>query len=141
MAARPRADARRRVRPRADARARVRLRADTRERIRGGLIDWYKRTHRDLPWRRTSDPYRIWLSEAMLQQTRVETVIPYYERFCARFPDVEFSCLPHMQGDYRETELGVRGRAGNVDDAVAWLTEALDRGGWSWKKRAASPAA
>jgi molybdopterin-biosynthesis enzyme MoeA-like protein len=67
-------------------------------------------------------------------------LIDIMQDFVARFPEVEFSCLPHMQGDYRETELGVRGHAGNVDDAVAWLTEALDLGGWSWEKRAASPA-
>jgi len=50
------------------------------------LLAWYARGRRDLPWRRTRDPYRIWLAEVMLQQTRVETVIPYYERFLARFP-------------------------------------------------------
>jgi A/G-specific adenine glycosylase len=49
---------------------------------------WFAREKRDLPWRRTRDPYRIWISEAMLQQTRVETVIPYYRRFLARFPTV-----------------------------------------------------
>lgn len=53
------------------------------------LIDWYARGHRDLPWRRTSDPYSIWVSEIMLQQTRAQAVIPYYERFLARFPTVE----------------------------------------------------
>lgn len=52
------------------------------------LLAWYSRHKRDLPWRRTHDPYRIWLSEILLQQTRVEAVIPYYERFLARFPDV-----------------------------------------------------
>jgi A/G-specific adenine glycosylase len=52
------------------------------------LLDWYRRGHRDLPWRRTTDPYRIWVSEIMLQQTRAQAVIPYYERFLARFPDV-----------------------------------------------------
>lgn len=44
------------------------------------LLAWYEENKRDLPWRRTRDPYRIWLSEIMLQQTRVEAVIPYYER-------------------------------------------------------------
>jgi A/G-specific adenine glycosylase len=53
------------------------------------LLRWYDERHRDLPWRRTSDPYRVWISEVMLQQTRVETVIPYYEAFLARFPSVE----------------------------------------------------
>ena len=53
------------------------------------LLDWYRRERRDLPWRRTRDPYAIWISESMLQQTRTETVIPYYERFLERFPDVD----------------------------------------------------
>ena len=50
------------------------------------LLQWYGACQRDLPWRRTRDPYAIWVSEIMLQQTRVETVIPYYERFLLRFP-------------------------------------------------------
>jgi A/G-specific adenine glycosylase len=53
------------------------------------LLSWYDKTRRDLPWRGIADPYRIWLSEIMLQQTRVETVIPYFHRFLKRFPDVE----------------------------------------------------
>lgn len=54
--------------------------------IAGALLAWYARGHRGLPWRRTADPYRIWVSEIMLQQTRAQAVIPYYERFLARFP-------------------------------------------------------
>ncbi len=50
------------------------------------LLAWYAACRRDLPWRRTRDPYAIWVSEIMLQQTRVETVIPYFERFLTRFP-------------------------------------------------------
>jgi A/G-specific adenine glycosylase len=56
--------------------------------LRRRLLAWYRANHRDLPWRRTRDRYAIWVSELMLQQTRVETVIPYYERFLERFPDV-----------------------------------------------------
>jgi A/G-specific adenine glycosylase len=52
------------------------------------LLGWFREFQRDLPWRRTKDPYRIWLSEIMLQQTRVAAVIPYYRRFLERFPDV-----------------------------------------------------
>jgi A/G-specific adenine glycosylase len=52
------------------------------------LLGWFATYKRDLPWRRDSDPYRIWISEIMLQQTRVAAVIPYFEKFCARFPDV-----------------------------------------------------
>ena len=51
------------------------------------LAEWYRSGHRDLPWRRSNDPYRIWVSEIMLQQTRAQAVIPYYERFLERFPD------------------------------------------------------
>ncbi len=51
------------------------------------LLTWYDRHRRELPWRRDTDPYRVWISEIMLQQTRVETVLPYYARFLARFPD------------------------------------------------------
>jgi A/G-specific adenine glycosylase len=53
------------------------------------LLTWYDRHRRDLPWRQTRDPYRIWLSEIMLQQTRVETALPYFARFTARYPVVE----------------------------------------------------
>jgi A/G-specific adenine glycosylase len=57
--------------------------------LTGRLLAWYRKAHRDLPWRATTDPYRIWLSEVMLQQTRVQTAIPYYERFLTRFPSVD----------------------------------------------------
>src|SRR5262245_24892569 len=58
-------------------------------RLAAKLISWQKKHGRhDLPWQGTRDPYRIWLSEVMLQQTQVATVIPYYERFLARFPDI-----------------------------------------------------
>ena len=56
--------------------------------FRKKLLVWYDAHKRDLPWRRTQDPYKIWISEIMLQQTRVDTVIPYYERFLDWFPTV-----------------------------------------------------
>jgi len=52
------------------------------------LTRWYQKYHRDLPWRKTKDPYKIWVSEIMLQQTQVSTVIPYYHRFLEAFPDI-----------------------------------------------------
>ena len=52
------------------------------------LLAWYDCRRRELPWRTESDPYRIWVSEVMLQQTRVEAVIPYYHNFLRRFPDM-----------------------------------------------------
>lgn len=53
------------------------------------LLRWYKKNHRPLPWRAHRDPYRIWLSEVMLQQTTVTAVIPYYERFLTKFPELK----------------------------------------------------
>ena len=57
--------------------------------FRQKLLTWYDTNKRDLPWRRSKNPYHIWVSEIMLQQTRVDTVIPYYERFLDWFPTVE----------------------------------------------------
>lgn len=57
--------------------------------LQQAVVDWFRSHGRDLPWRRTRDPYRILVSEVMLQQTQVERVIPYYERFLERFPTVE----------------------------------------------------
>jgi A/G-specific adenine glycosylase len=53
------------------------------------LIDWYNQNKRTLPWRKDRNPYRIWISEVMLQQTTVAAVIPYYEKFMNRFPTVQ----------------------------------------------------
>jgi len=60
--------------------------SDPRSALRGKLLDWYVTDRRDLPWRETRDPYAVWLSETMLQQTRVETVVPYYQRFMRELP-------------------------------------------------------
>lgn len=57
--------------------------------FRKSLIAWYRQSARDLPWRRTQDPYAIWISEVMLQQTRVAAVMEYYQRFLAHFPTIE----------------------------------------------------
>lgn len=63
--------------------------AEARTAAAQALLAWYISEHRDLPWRRARDPYAIWVSEIMLQQTQVDTVLGYYEGFLARFPDVE----------------------------------------------------
>ena len=52
------------------------------------LLDWYRVNRRALPWRRDASPYRVWVSEIMLQQTRIGTVLGYFDRFMAAFPDV-----------------------------------------------------
>ena len=88
------------------------------------LLAWFERGHRDLPWRRTRDPYRIWLSEIMLQQTRAAAVIPYYEMFLERFPS------PSALAAASESEvlaawsgLGYYSRARNLRRAAARVVE------------------
>jgi A/G-specific adenine glycosylase len=61
---------------------------DFKQEFRGSLLAWYDRQQRDLPWRQSCDPYRVWLSEIMLQQTRVAAVIAHYHEFLRRFPTV-----------------------------------------------------
>jgi A/G-specific adenine glycosylase len=80
---------------------------------------WYDANRRDLPWRRSSDPYAIWISEAMLQQTRVETVIPYWERFLDAFPDVASLADADLDDVYAVwTGLGYYSRARNLKHAA-----------------------
>ncbi len=74
---------------RTDAAAEKPFRQEERAAIRRSLRNWYRRTARPLPWRTTRDPYRIWVAEVMLQQTRVAAAEPYYRRFLERFPRVE----------------------------------------------------
>jgi A/G-specific adenine glycosylase len=71
-----------------DTPARVQGLPDAQSQAPAELLAWFDRHRRDLPWRRTTDPYRIWLSEVMLQQTRVEAALPYYQRFLERFSTV-----------------------------------------------------
>jgi A/G-specific adenine glycosylase len=89
------------------------------------LTDWYARHARDLPWRRTQDPYRIWVSEIMLQQTRVEAVIPFYERFLERFPTVEaLAQAPEPQVLDAWAGLGYYRRARMLQAAARQVVEA-----------------
>ena len=71
--------------------------APARTAFRKSLLRWFNANARDLPWRRTSDPYAIWLSEIMLQQTQVATVVAYYERFLKRFPTISHLAQAHEQ--------------------------------------------
>ncbi|MFI5059466.1 MAG: A/G-specific adenine glycosylase [Candidatus Acidiferrales bacterium] len=87
--------------------------------FRKQLLAWFRQFQRDLPWRRTHDPYRIWLSEIMLQQTRVAAVIPYYERFLARFPDVRaLAEAPQEEVLRLWSGLGYYSRARNLQRAA-----------------------
>ena len=83
------------------------------------LLEWYGREKRDLPWRRTKNPYHIWLSEIMLQQTRVETVKGYYARFLEMFPTVEaLANAPQEQVLKAWEGLGYYSRARNLQKAA-----------------------
>ncbi len=87
--------------------------------FRKQLLGWFRQFRRDLPWRRTKDPYRIWLSEIMLQQTRVAAVIPYYERFLERFPDIRsLAAAPREEVLRLWSGLGYYGRAHNLHKAA-----------------------
>lgn len=83
------------------------------------LLNWYKKSHRKLPWRETENPYYIWVSEVMLQQTQVETVKPYYEKFIQRFPTVWALAKADLQQVLKTWEgLGYYSRARNLHRAA-----------------------
>jgi A/G-specific adenine glycosylase len=87
--------------------------------VAGPLLRWFHKTARDLPWRRTKDPYAIWISETMLQQTQVETVKPYYQRFLDQFPTVEALAAARIDAVLKTWEgLGYYSRARNLHRAA-----------------------
>jgi A/G-specific adenine glycosylase len=93
-------------------------------RFQKSLLAWFRESQRDLPWRRTRDPYRVWLSEIMLQQTRVAAVIPYYERFLERFPTVkELAEAPEDEVLRLWSGLGYYSRARNLQNAARQIVE------------------
>jgi A/G-specific adenine glycosylase len=92
--------------------------------IKNALLHWYQENKRNLPWRQTRDPYSIWISEIMLQQTTVKAVIPFYNRFLENFPTVkdlakakEEKVLSLWSG------LGYYSRARNLQKAAKVLTQ------------------
>jgi len=91
----------------------------TLKQFRKSLLDWFHVYQRELPWRKNRDPYRVWISEIMLQQTRVAAVIPYYEKFLARFPDVKSLAEAPQQEVLRLwSGLGYYSRARNLQRAA-----------------------
>jgi A/G-specific adenine glycosylase len=87
--------------------------------FRKQMLAWFRQFQRDLPWRSTKDPYPIWISEIMLQQTRVAAVIPYYERFLARFPNVRaLAEAPQEEVLRLWSGLGYYSRARNLQKAA-----------------------
>ncbi|MEX2461144.1 MAG: A/G-specific adenine glycosylase [Paenibacillaceae bacterium] len=88
------------------------------------LLHWYERSKRDLPWRRSKNPYYIWVSEIMLQQTRVDTVIPYFQRFIEKFPTVAaLASAPESEVLKAWEGLGYYSRARNLQSAVREVHE------------------
>ena len=95
--------------------------------FRQKLLAWYDENKRDLPWRRSKNPYHIWVSEIMLQQTRVDTVIPYYERFLDWFPTVESLANAPEERLLKAWEgLGYYSRVRNMQAAAQQIMEDFD---------------
>ncbi len=98
--------------------------SDEIKQIRTCLLEWYDHNRRDLPWRGEGSPYRIWLSEVMLQQTQVSTVIPFYHRFLARFPVLADLANASLEEVLKAWEgLGYYARARNLHKAAIEIVE------------------
>jgi A/G-specific adenine glycosylase len=96
--------------------------------LRKQLMKWYRVHHRDLPWRRSNNPYHIWVSEVMLQQTQVQTVLNYYHRFLKRFPNIERLAAADLQAVLKAWEgMGYYARARNLHRAANVVVQ--DHGG------------
>ena len=95
--------------------------------FRDALLMWFKEYQREMPWRNTDDPYRIWVSEVMLQQTQVKKVVDYYERFIERFPSVRDLADAPLQDVLKVWEgLGYYARARNLHKAAQVIVNELD---------------
>jgi A/G-specific adenine glycosylase len=95
--------------------------------VRRALLAFFDERHRDLPWRGTADPYRVWVSEIMLQQTRVEAVLPYYERWIARFPDIQALANADLDDVLLAWQgLGYYSRARNLHHAARVVRDHMD---------------
>jgi A/G-specific adenine glycosylase len=95
--------------------------------IRSKLFLWYKENQRPLPWRKTDDPYRIWVSEVMLQQTRVNTVLPFYRAFFLEFPSVKSLARADLNDVLKVWEgMGYYARARNLHRAAKTVVEKHD---------------
>jgi A/G-specific adenine glycosylase len=94
------------------------------DRFRRRLLRWYRRHRRPLPWRQAADPYRIWVSEVMLQQTQVATALPYYQRFLERFPSLDHLAGAELAEVLKAWEgLGYYGRARNLHRAARQVAD------------------
>lgn len=100
------------------------IRTINREEFQRDLISWFSREQRDLPWRKDQNPYKVWVSEIMLQQTRVDTVIPYFNRFIERFPTIDALAHADEEDVLKAWEgLGYYSRVRNLQSAVKEVNE------------------
>lgn len=96
--------------------------------LRLDLLAWYQKNHRKLPWRENRDPYRIWISEVMLQQTTVAAVIPYFNRFIERFPTIKHLATSSLEDVYEQwAGLGYYSRARNLHKSAQALLSGWPR--------------
>lgn len=94
------------------------------EQFQNDLLNWFTHEQRDLPWRKDQDPYKVWVSEIMLQQTRVDTVIPYFNRFIEKFPSIEKLAEADEESVLKAWEgLGYYSRVRNLQAAVREVHE------------------
>ena len=100
---------------------------DWRRSFRDAIVAWFRTTRRSLPFRDDATPYRVWVSEVMAQQTRIDTVVPYFERFVARFPSVEvLAAAPLDDVLALWSGLGYYGRARNLHRAAGEVVRRFD---------------
>ena len=95
--------------------------------IQNNLITWYNKNHRHFPWRETANPYYIWISEIMLQQTTTEAVIPYYTRFIETFDTIDKLARASLEDVYKLWEgLGYYRRAKHIHETAQFICENFD---------------
>ncbi|MDQ6978315.1 MAG: A/G-specific adenine glycosylase [Ghiorsea sp.] len=95
--------------------------------VNANLLDWYHANARDLPWRHTTDPYHIWISEIMLQQTQVKTVLPRYTAWFEVFPDVQTLAAAHIDDVFKQWEgLGYYRRARFIHESSQHIAQSFD---------------
>ncbi len=95
--------------------------------LRRDLLEWFSKNKRDLPWRTTRDPYRVWVSEVMLQQTQVNTVIPYFNRFVEKYPDLLALSNASLEDILKSWEkMGYYARARNLHRAARQIVTEMD---------------
>lgn len=100
------------------------MKKDAYPEFRSALLKWFEKHQREMPWRGIDDPYKIWVSEVMLQQTQVKKVVAYFERFIAKFPDVQRLAAAPLQDVLKVWEgLGYYARARNLHKAAQIITK------------------